>query len=257
MPSSTASSVQSNETFVTGVVPLATGVLNTFSWGTGVGMNYAEITTVVAGSPASFTILLEGSVDGSTWVTLATLNNTAGETQFSSGLIQFTSLRVRCTAVAGGTNPTVDCVVTCSQEPFQSIGGGTTVANRVTVIGSVDTTQVVNRYQSLSATGTTTAAPAAGTSIASVNVADFYYQVDVQVGFGATAESTAVDNFVLKAGATTLYTLPVSNTANSQARPLTFYVNPGGVTTLSINVGTSAGSAGSLYKATIIATRLV
>lgn len=273
MPSNTTTSVQSNETFSTGgAVSLATGVLNTSTWSTGVGMNYAEITTQVTGAPASFTILLEGSVDGgASWVTIATCSNTAGETQFSTGLIQFTSLRARCSAVSGGTSPTINCVVTASQTPFTVTSGGVGNASTVTVVNPIDgngnvkvsqqgavvDAQTSNRYQSVSSTGTTTAGPSAGTVIASVAVFDFYYKVDVEVGFGATAESTTADNFILKAGGTTLYTLPTVNLASTQSRQLTFYVNPGGAVNLTVNVGGTAGSVGSIYKATVTATRLV
>jgi hypothetical protein len=256
VPSNTTTSVQSNETFSTSAVALAVGTLNTTAWNTGVAMNYAEVSTIVTGSPASFTILLEGSLDGQTWVTLVTLSNTAGETQWSTGSAQFLSLRARCTAVSGGTSPTVNVYVTTSQTPFQISSGGTSPASRVTVVGAVDTTQVVNRYASTSATGTSAAAPASGTAIATLAVFDFYYRVDVIVGFGGTAEATTADNFVLKAGGTTLYTLPAYSLANTSSNVMTFYVNPSGSVNLTVNVGGTGGSAGSIYKATIIATRL-
>lgn len=257
MPSNTTTSVQSNETFSTSAVSLVVSTLNTTAWNTGVAMNYAEVTTVVTGSPASFTILLEGSLDGQTWTTLATLNNTAGETQWTTGSVQFLSLRARCTAVTGGSSPTVNVYVTTSQTPFQISTGGTAPASRVTVVGAVDTTQVVNRYGSTTANGTTGAAPASGAAIATLAVFDFYYRVDVYVGFGGTAEATTADNFVLKAGATTVASsISVSNVANTMSQKYTFFVNPGGTVNLTVNVGGTAGSAGSIYKAMIIATRL-
>lgn len=257
MPSNTTTSVQSNETFSTSEVSLAVGTLNTTAWNTGVAMNYAEVSTIVAGSPASFTILLEGSLDGKTWVTLATLSNTSGETQWSTGSAQFLSLRARCTAVAGGSSPTVNVYVTTSQTPFQISTGGTAPASRVTVVGAVDTTQVVNRYASTSADGTTGAAPTAGAAIATLAVFDFYYRVDVYVGFGGTAEATTADNFTLKAGATTVVSsLSASGVANTMSQKYTFFVNPGGSVNLTVNVGGTNGSAGSIYKAMIIATRL-
>lgn len=256
MPSSTTTSVQSNETFTTGgFVSLVTGVLNTSSWNTGVGMNYAEVTTEVTGSPASFTILLEGSVDGgANWTTIATCSNTAGETQFTTGLIQFTSIRARCTAVSGGTAPTINVVVTTSQTPFQNTGGGTSPSQRVAVVGAVDSSQVVNRYQSLTAYGTQTA-PTAAQAIVALGVFDFYYKVDVVVGFGATAESTALDNFRLKINGVAYATIPVANVANTMSQTFTFYVNPGGAVNLVVDAIANA-SASSVYKATITATRL-
>lgn len=144
MPGNTAASVQSNQTFYTSPVPIAVGVLNPANspqtvWDCGVGMTYAAMTTVVTGSPASFTIVLEGTYDGSNWTTLATTTNVAGETQFSNGTIPFTNLRARCTAVSGGTSPTVNVVATASQTPFtQTTGGalpGTVVNQGATNLG--------------------------------------------------------------------------------------------------------------------------
>lgn len=136
MAGNTGTSTQENQTFTTGVVSLATGVLNPANsaqtvWDCGVGMTYASITTVVTGSPASFTILLEGTYDGTNWSTLATCTNTAGETQYSTGLVPFTNLRARCTAVSGGTSPTVDVFATASQFPITNTGGGTSPATTV------------------------------------------------------------------------------------------------------------------------------
>lgn len=255
MPSNTNTSVQSNETFSTSPVPIATGVLNTTAWNTGVAMNYVEVNSIVTGSPASFTILIEGSLDGQTWVTVATLTNVAGENQFSTGSVFFLSLRARCTAVSGGSSPTVNIYVTTSQTPFQISSGGTAPASRVSVVGSVDTTQVVNQYQSLAAYGKQTA-PTAGTAVATLAVFNFYYKVDVTVGFGGTAESTTVDNYQLQINGTPYITIPVANAANTMSQTFTYYINPGGAVNLTVNAISNA-SASSVYKASITATRLI
>lgn len=133
MAGNTLTSVQTNQTFTTGVVPLAQGVLNPANspqnvWDCGVGMYFASMTTTVTGSPASFTILLEGTYDGSTWFTLATTTNVAGETVFGSSTAPFTNLRARCSAVSGGTNPTVDVFVTASENAVQSTATGSAAA---------------------------------------------------------------------------------------------------------------------------------
>lgn len=130
MPGNTNVSVQSNETFYTSPVPITVGVLNPPNspqtvWDCGVGMNYASMTTLVTGSPASFTILLEGTYDGNTWSTLATTTNVSGETTYSNGLTPFTNLRARCTAVSGGSSPTVNVVATASQTPIVQNTSGT------------------------------------------------------------------------------------------------------------------------------------
>jgi hypothetical protein len=117
--SNTGTSVQSNELFSTGgPVALAVGVLNTSVWNTGVGMSYVAVTTQIAGSPTSYTALLEGSFDGITWSTVDTVNNVNGETQWSNNAVMFSQLRLRCTAVSGGTSPTINAFITVSQQPF-------------------------------------------------------------------------------------------------------------------------------------------
>lgn len=260
MAGNTQASIQSNETFYTTPVPIVVGVLNPANspqtvWDCGVGMNYASMTTVVTGSPASFTIVLEGTYDGNTWTTLATTTNTAGETVYATGLIPFTNLRARCTAVAGGSSPTVNVVATASQTPLVRTQGGTSPGQYVSVLGSVDSTQVVNQYQSLAAYGKATA-PTAGTAVATLGVFNFYYKVDVTVGFGGTAESTAVDNYQLQINGVAYVTIPVANAANTQSQTFTYYINPGGTVNLTVNAIANA-SAGAVYKATITATRLI
>lgn len=131
---------------------------------------------------------------------------------------------------------------------------GQGIKTTATIVGAVDNTQIVNRYGSLSNTGVATA-PAAGAAIASVAVFDSYYRVDVVCGFGATAESTTINNFELKAGATVVAVTPVANVANTQSQTYTFWVNPGGAVNLTVNA-IAAGSVGSIYKATVTATRL-
>lgn len=260
MAANTGTAAPSNQTFTTGVVPIVVGVLNPANspqttWDAGVGMTYASVTTVVTGSPASFTILLEGTYDGNTWTTLATLTNTAGETQFSTGLVPFTNLRARCTAVSGGSSPTVNVFATASQTPFVRTQGGSTPSQYVAVLGAVDSSQVVNQYQSLATEGRQTA-PTAGTAIATLAVFNFYYRVDVTVGFGGTAESTAIDNFQLQVNGVAFVTIPVANVANTQSQTFTYFINPGGSVNLTVNAISNA-SVGSVYKATITATRLI
>jgi hypothetical protein len=256
----TGTTVQANQTFSTSVVPIAVGVLNPTNspqtvWAVGVGMTYAAMTTIVAGGPGSFSIVLEGTYDGNTWTTLVTTTNTSGETQYTNGLIPFTSLRARCTAVAGGSNPTVNVFVTTSQTPFTRTTGGTNPGTYVSVLGSVDSTQVLNGYGSIAAYGKASA-PTAGTAVATLAVFNFYYKVDVVVGFGTTAESTAIDNYQLQVNGTALVTLPVANAANTQSQTYTFYISPGGSVNITVNAISNA-SIGSNYKALIAATRLI
>jgi hypothetical protein len=146
--------------------------------------------------------------------------------------------------LAGSPSPDLGLAVTQGQG----------IKTTASIVGAVDSTQVVNRNGSISNSSNTTA-PGTGAAIATLAVFDFYYRVEVVVGFGATAESTAIDNFQLKAGATVIATIPVVNVANTQSQVRTFYVNPGGSVNLTVNA-ISAGSAGAVYKASITATRL-
>lgn len=124
----------------------------------------------------------------------------------------------------------------------------------------LDSSQIANRYATVSNSGITSGAPAAGTTIATLPTVSYaYYRADVIVGFGGTAESTATDNFVLRdggVGGTDLATIPVANVANTLSQVHTFYVNSANGS-LKVNVGGNGGSAGSLYKATLRLTRLV
>ena len=102
-----------------------------------------------------------------------------------------------------------------------------------------------------------TTAPAAGNAVVTLTIpATGYYQCDVYVGFGATAETTAVDNFVFKNNGVTMGNgvLATPNVANSQSK-YTIYIQGVSGNSLSINTS-SAGSAGSIYKGTIAITRI-
>lgn len=121
----------------------------------------------------------------------------------------------------------------------------------------VDSSQIANRYGTVSNSGTSSAAPAANTNIATLATVSYaYYRADIIVGFGGTAEATAQDNFVLKDGSTTLATIPVSNAANQMSQVHTLFINSANGA-LNLNVGATGGSAGSIYKGTLRLTRLV
>lgn len=160
-----------NQSFPTGVVPIVVGVLNPANnpsgiWDCGTAYEYASITTVVAGTPTSFTILLEGSLDGATWFTLATTTNTAGETQFSTGAVPFGVLRARCTAVVGGSSPTVSVVAVAYQNPPETIPGGTTPGG-----GVVSGTVTANQGTAAAVAGAWPVEVTNGTSVAAVKAA--------------------------------------------------------------------------------------
>jgi hypothetical protein len=122
---------------------------------------------------------------------------------------------------------------------------------------SINSAQAANKYQSTSAAGTSAAAPASGVAIATLAIANAgYYEVTVSAGFAGTAEATTQDNVVLKNDTTTIGTLSVQNVANTMSGPYRFWLNVAATKNITVNVGGTGGSAGSLYKAMITATRI-
>lgn len=252
MSGNTQTTQDINKTFYTGVVSLVQGILNPpnspqTNWDCGVSYTFASITTVITGSPASFTITLEGTMDGSNWTTLATTTNTAGETVYSTGLIPFTNLRAHCTAVSGGTSPTVSVVAVAYQNPPQSTGGGTTPAT-VTRTAPVAASSVGG--------GTTTAAPTGGTSIVTTTAGNAgTYLVEFTGGFGGVAEATQLDNIAIKVNSTFKTIIPLANVANTQTVPLHAYFVLAAGDTVTAYVVNNA-SANSIYKAYVCITQL-
>jgi len=122
------------------VVPRADGIGNsTDPWivdlGTDCAYAVAAMTTVITGSPASLTLQLQGSIDGTVWTTIATSTSTSGDTQFtaSNNSVQFGQLRVNCSAVSGGTNPKVQLAVSAYTAPqTNSLQGTQNVTGTVT-----------------------------------------------------------------------------------------------------------------------------
>lgn len=104
-----------------GVVPRADGFGNaTDPWILEFGATAfcrAALTTVVTGGPATLTVLLEGSMDGQNWFTVATSTSLTGDTQFAptnfnTPTVQFGALRVRVSVLTGGASPKIALAVT-------------------------------------------------------------------------------------------------------------------------------------------------
>jgi hypothetical protein len=228
MAGNTGSTIQENQTFTTSAVPIVVGVLNPVNspqsvWDCGVGMLYAMMTTSVTGSPVSFTILLEGTYDGTNWVTIATTTNVAGETQFGTTLAPFTNLRARCTAVSGGTSPTVNVFATASQTPFVNVSGSTAPATSMQILGTTGSTANVDANNALlvsnGAVGSTTTLNAVS----------------------ATTTGTVQDN---KSGkASVAFQVVTSGTITAGA--ITFLGSVDGVTFVPLTVAAVLGSTGS------------
>lgn len=245
-------------------------VLNTVNWST-IAVSLNQGSTITGG-----TVIFEvcDNLNGTNWypISMTATGGTATVTSynlvastniaFQMNVAGFALFRVRLSsAIVGSATVNVGIVGSSTAAEYSLVIGGPVDGNgsvKVAVQNAVNSAQVTNRYGTVSANGTTGAAPTAGAAIATLALFDFYYQVDVYVGFGGTAEATTADNFTLKAGATTVISsISVANVANTLSQKYTFFVNPGGAVNLTVNVGGTNGSAGSIYKAMIVATRLV
>jgi hypothetical protein len=122
--------------------------------------------------------------------------------------------------------------------------------------GLVTISTQVNLTASSKSTSGTQTTPTAGLAIASLNIATTgYYKIQVVVGFGGTAETTAVDNMQLKVNGAVAGSMSVINAVNTQSQTYEFYTNVTSASPAITVNAISAASAGAIYKATIIATR--
>lgn len=64
------------------------------------GISSAQVLSASTGSPTSAVVVAQGSNDGSNWVNLPSGNP-------SLGAVRYTQVRLNCTALAGGTSPTI------------------------------------------------------------------------------------------------------------------------------------------------------
>lgn len=66
--------------------------------------------TVVTGAPTSLSVTLEGSLNGTNWVVLATSTSTTGDAQFAVDKpVRY--VRATLSALTGGTAPTVTALI--------------------------------------------------------------------------------------------------------------------------------------------------
>ena len=113
----------------------------------------------------------------------------------------------------------------------------------------------VNQWESVNATGSLTS-PASNAQIAAVNVPSTgFYQVEVMWGC-STAETTTPDNFRMYQNTTTLFNLASGINSTQILGPFTFRKKFSAGDVAKISTDGSAGSAGSVYVATISITRL-
>lgn len=240
---------------VTGIVPNGNGLSGPFLLGLGnTAYTEAAMTTVVTGAPASCSIQLQGSMDGTNWVTLATSTSTTGDTiQVAAGATaQFNALRANVSAVSGGTSPTIAIVLSA----FASLQGSVVVVQGAGNANSPWRVTATVLAPSVAGAGSTAAAPTAGTSITTATAgATGTYLVEFAGGFGATAENTQLDNIGVKVNATFKTAIPLANVANTMSQPYIIYLSLTAADQVSVYV-INNGSAGSIYKGFISITQV-
>ena len=144
--------------------------------------------TSETGSPASVTVNLEGSLDGSTWSTLDTTSSASGSFATVSGK-PVRQIRCNLATLTGGTNPTVTCQMTISATSGGGGGTGTGTVTSITATAPL-TGGTITTSGSI---GLTTVPPANG-GVASSSVAsqDYYLLPMGMIGItnGANAGTT-------------------------------------------------------------------
>jgi len=249
------SNVYTNVSAGNPAVPLTSGVIQrgdgisgpfVFDLGPGTAFSAAAMTTVVTGSPVSCVVQLQGSMDGTNWTVLATSTSTTGDTQFNNLTAQFNVLRANVSTTSGGTNPTIAVSLTGFANSNSGFG---------TSSNPIRTTDTV-LAQSVAGAGSTAAAPTAGTSITTATAVNTgMYKIQFAGGFGATAESTQLDNIGVKINATFKTAIPLANVANTMSQPYTVYYSLSASDQVSVYV-INNGSAGSIYKGFISITQV-
>lgn len=110
--------------------------------------------------------------------------------------------------------------------------------------------------KSVAGAGSTAATPTAGTSITTATaVATGIYKVDFAGGFGATAETTQLDNIGIKINTTFQTAIPLANVVNTMSQPYSVYLSLAAADQVSVYVINNA-STGSIYKGFISITQV-
>lgn len=76
----------------------------------GSAMSSFTMQSVVTGAPTAVSLVLEGSLDGANWATLATSTSVTGDQQYATGKPQ-RFVRARLATLTGGTSPTVTAFI--------------------------------------------------------------------------------------------------------------------------------------------------
>jgi hypothetical protein len=76
--------------------------------------NQFTVNVVTTGSPASYSVQLQGSLDGVTWNNVGSAITADGFYAVSVSNQYYPFIRGNITAVSGGTSPTIKMIVTAS-----------------------------------------------------------------------------------------------------------------------------------------------
>jgi len=113
-------------------------------------------------------------------------------------------------------------------------------------------------FASIEGTGTTSAAPTGGTSIVICTAPNTgRYNLEFSGGFGATAETTQLDNIAVKVNGVFYTSVPLANLANTMSAKYDAYgiaLTAGQQVTLYVF---NNGSAGSIYKGFLSITQVL
>lgn len=235
--------------------------LNVINWAT-VSVTLNQGSTITGG-----TVIFEvsDSLAGTNWYPLSMASTGLAASVVSYNLVAstniafqmnvagFTLFRVRLSSAIQGTATVNVGIVGNSSSAEYAVSASATIVGPVDSSGNI---KIAQPQQSLAGAGSTGAAPTGGTSITTATAANTgTYLVQFAGGFGATAESTALDNIGLKIGATFFTAIPLANLANTMSQPYTIYLKLNATQQVSVYVINNA-SAGSIYKGYISITQV-
>src|SRR6266849_5044516 len=121
-------------------------------------------------APATISVNLEGSMDGTNWAVLATSTSVVTNTVYSVG-VPFRLLRANVTAFTGGSSPTLTVVVSAQSTPYGGSAAGSS-SSTTAIQGAPNTT--ANAWPVKVTDGTTVAGILAASTSLNVNIKDAF-----------------------------------------------------------------------------------
>jgi hypothetical protein len=188
-------------------------------------------------APATISVNLEGSMDGSNWTVLATSTAVTTNTVYSVG-VPFRLLRANVTAFSGGSSPTLTVVVSAQSTPY----GGSAAGSGSTVVANQGTPNTAANGWPVKVTdGTNTANVTAGPGAS--NNAILVTEGSVNSVTSLTAATTTVTGTVADfAAACQSATFQVVIAGTVTAGALTFFGSVDNTTFVNLGVAQLASS---------------